>query len=121
MKDVKELVESYEALWNERSEDIRRRRIAELWTEDGAHFSQTLEVRGHAAIESRIAAAHARFVDGGKYVFRAIDNIVSHHDTIRFYWTMAPANGGDVESVGLNFLILAPDGRIREDYQFIEP
>jgi hypothetical protein len=34
---------------------------------------------------------------------------------------MIPAAGGDVELVGFDFLILSQDGRIREDYQFIEP
>lgn len=54
-------------------------------------------------------------------MFRAIDNVDSHHDTVRFNWTMAPANGGDVGLVGFDFLVLASDGRIREDYRFIEP
>jgi hypothetical protein len=121
MTDTKELVANYVALWNEDDAETRRRLIASLWTEDAVHFTKTLEARGHDAIESRVASAHARFVCGGKYIFRAIDNVDSHHDTVRFNWTMAPASGGDVEYVGFDFLILAPDGRIREDYQFIEP
>jgi hypothetical protein len=31
-----------------------------------------------------------------------------------------PTAGGGAVEVGLEFLILAPDGRIRLDYQFIE-
>ena len=57
----------------------------------------------------------------GEFVFRAIDNVDSHHDTIRFSWTMVSACGGEVASVGFDFPILAPDGRIQADYQFIEP
>jgi hypothetical protein len=30
------------------------------------------------------------------------------------------ATDGDVAAVGLDLLLLAPDGRIRRDYQFIE-
>jgi hypothetical protein len=121
MTAINELVQRYVALWNERDADLRRQEIVTLWTEDGAHFTKSLEARGHDAIAERVASAHARFVGSGQYVFRAIDNVDSHHDTVRFNWTMAPAGGGDVTSVGFDFLILAPDGRIREDYQFIEP
>jgi hypothetical protein len=121
MSDIKDLVQSYVALWNERDENARRQKIADLWTEDGTHFTSTLEARGHDAIAVRVASAYARFVGTGEYFFRAIDNVVSHHDTIRFNWTMVPTDGGDVASVGFDFLILAPDGRIHADYQFIEP
>jgi hypothetical protein len=34
---------------------------------------------------------------------------------------MAARGDGKVVSVGVEFLLLADDGRIREDYQFIEP
>jgi hypothetical protein len=30
------------------------------------------------------------------------------------------SKSGDVAGVGLEFLLIAPDGRIRTDYQFIE-
>ncbi len=33
---------------------------------------------------------------------------------------MVPAGGGDVISIGLDFLVLGDDGRIRVGYQFIE-
>jgi len=121
MSDIKNLVENYVALWNEQDANARRQKIAALWTEDGAHFTSTLEARGHDAIAMRVASAHARFVGTGQFVFRAIDNVDSHHDTVRFNWTMVPASGGDVASVGFDFLFLAPDGRIHADYQFIEP
>ena len=121
MTDIKDLVESYVAVWNERDASARRQQIATLWTEDGAHFTSKLEARGHDAIAARVASAHARFVSTGEFVFRAINNVDSHHGTVRFNWTMVSASGGDVASVGFDFLILAPDGRIHADYQFIEP
>ncbi len=43
-----------------------------------------------------------------------------HHDTIKLGWEMLPAAGGDVISVGFDFLVLGSDGRIRTGYQFIE-
>jgi hypothetical protein len=47
----------------------RRQAIAALWTEDGAHFTPSLEARGHEAIEARITGAHDRFVRTEGYGF----------------------------------------------------
>jgi hypothetical protein len=33
---------------------------------------------------------------------------------------MVPAGGGEALAVGIDLLLLAPDGRIRADYQFVE-
>jgi hypothetical protein len=49
MSNLNEPVERYAAVWNEPDRERRRRSIAELWAEDGAHFTPSLEVRGHAA------------------------------------------------------------------------
>jgi hypothetical protein len=57
MSNLNEPVERYAAVWNEPDRERRRRSIAELWAEDGAHFTPSLEVRGHAAIETRVAEA----------------------------------------------------------------
>ena len=72
-----------------------------LWTEDGAHFTPSLEARGYEAIEARITGAHDRFV-------RAVT----------FSWEMRPAGGGPVAARGFHFVVLGDDGRIRHDYQF---
>jgi hypothetical protein len=38
---------------------------------------------------------------------------------VKFNWEMVSSDGEAV-AVGLEFLVLDPDGRIRLDYQFIE-
>jgi len=40
-------------------------------------------------------------------------------DVVKFNWEMV-STSGEVVGVGLEFMILAADGRIRMDYQFIE-
>jgi hypothetical protein len=40
-------------------------------------------------------------------------------DAVKFRWEMVSASG-EVAGVGLEFLVLAGDGRIVRDYQFIE-
>ena len=121
MIDAKELVSRYVAVWNEPDAQARRKEIAALWKEDGAHYTKSIEARGYDALEARVASAYERFVGNGRYVFRAIDNVDCHHNTVKFNWAMVPASGGDVESVGFDFFILDTDGRIAVDYQFIEP
>jgi hypothetical protein len=137
MRDPTELADRYIALWNEADPDRRRRLIEELWTEDGVHTLQppeemraiatrpgigltaSLEARGHDALEARATSAHEQFVAPGAFSFRRRDNVERVADVVKFNWEMVAANG-DVAAVGLEFLLLDPDGRIRRDYQFIE-
>jgi hypothetical protein len=132
-----ELADRYVALWNEPDRDRRSQTVAELWTEDGAHILQPpqevreiaarpgiglaarLEARGHAALEARAASAYEEFIAAGQFTFRRRDNVQRLADVVKFNWEMV-SKDGEVAGVGLEFLVLAPDGRIRRDYQFIE-
>lgn len=114
------LVGRYVALWNEPDTDLRRKEIAALWSEDGAHFTRSLAVHGYTALETRVADAHERFVRVGGFVFRPLHDADAHHNAVRFHWEMVPAAGGDAAAVGFDFLVLDDDGRIRSDYQFLE-
>src|SRR5262245_41819444 len=134
---MRELADRYVALWNEPDPDNRRQLIAELWTEEGIHILQPpreireiaarpgigltamLEARGHAALEARATSAYEEFVAPGSFSFRRRDNVERVGDVVKFNWEMI-STGGEVAAVGLEFLILAPDGRIQRDYQFIE-
>jgi len=119
--DANEFVERYIAVWNEPDERVRRARVAELWAQDGAHFTNTSETRGHEAIAERISRAFDRFVGSGQFRFRALNGVDAHHDTLKFYWAMVPQDGGMASAVGSDFIVLDGEGRIRADYQFIEP
>ena len=51
--------------------------------------------------------------------FRPRDDASHIGDAVKFNWEgVSPS--GEVLAVGLEFVILAPDGRIRTNYQFIE-
>ena len=118
--DLDRLIEAYVAQWHEPDRAARRRRIEEIWTADGVNFTKSFEVRGHDALEERVRAAYEKWVRDGGYVFRP-RHVDRHHDAVRFVWDMASGSDGTVISVGVEFLLLGADGRIREDYQFIEP
>ncbi|TCO35253.1 hypothetical protein EV652_101132 [Kribbella steppae] len=39
---------------------------------------------------------------------------------VKLRWAMVPSGGGETLAIGIDLLLLAPDGRITADYQFIE-
>jgi hypothetical protein len=117
MVNVMDVVDRYVAVWNEPSADQRRKRICSLWTPDGTTCYRLLEARGYDAIEARVTSSWDKWLRDGRYVFRSRD-AVCHYDVVKVNWEMVTRPGGEVEAVGLSFLVLIPDGRIRSDYQF---
>jgi hypothetical protein len=136
-REAENLTGRYVALWNEADPEGRRRMIAELWTEDGSQILQppqeiraiaaspgigmaaTLEARGHAELEARAATSYEQWVGSEGLSFRRRDDVDRLHDVVKFHWEAVSRNG-QVAAVGLVFLTLAADGRIRRDYVFIE-
>ena len=131
-----DLAKKYLALWNEPDADQRRRMIAELWTQDGTHILQPpeeirgiaaqpgigltaiLEARGHDEIEARVASAYEHWVGSEGLSFRGRDDAERLGDVVKFHWE-AVTKDGELFGVGLNFLVLAADGRIERDYTFV--
>ena len=120
MTDIKQFVDRYIDIWNEPDDAARRQTIRDLWQEDARHLARTLEAIGHAGIETRVKNAYDKWVKEKGHVFRLRDGVDGHHGTIKLRWDMLPAAGGEVVSVGFDFLVLGDDGRIRTGYQFIE-
>jgi hypothetical protein len=135
-RSAAELAEKYMALWNEPDADRRRRMIAELWTEDGRHILQPpqeireiaarpgvaltaiLEARGYQEIEPHVTGAYEHWVGSEGLSFRERDDAERLGDVVKFHWE-AVAKDGELIGVGLNFLVLAADGRIERGYTFV--
>jgi len=131
-----ELFDKYVALWNEEDAKRRRERVIELWTPDarqvlkppaevaevasGLGMTATLEARGHDQLEHRVTRAYEEFVASGGYEFRRRGDAERLDQVVKFRWEMVPADGGAPAGVGLEILLLDPDGRIGTAYQFIE-
>jgi hypothetical protein len=137
MPNPTELAERYVALWNEPNPERRRASVRALWTEDGGQillppedirdrsaalgfFHSVLEARGHAALEQRVTIAHDEFIAPGGFAFRQRGAAVQLGDVVKLEWELAPLDGGPPTGGGTEFVLLAPDGRIRADYQFID-
>ena len=121
MIDLTDLMERYVAIWNEPDATRRRAQIETLWVPDGGHFTKTRDVRGYPALEARVGEAYEKFVADGSRIFRPWGEPDGHHDTVRLHWCMMPTDGGPTAALGFDFLVLAPDGRIQTDYQYVLP
>lgn len=136
MSFANELGDRYVAVWNERDPERRREMVAQLWAPGGEHLlvppqevreaaaglrmSPVFEVRGHRELELRVTDAHERFIAPGDYDFRRRDDAERLRDVVKFRWEMVSTANGSVTAVGLEFLVLDAEGRIRSDFQFIE-
>lgn len=135
--DPRSLAARYVALWNEPDSTVRRAMIQNLWTSAGEHLldppqqlrqparalgfdTAKLEIRGHAAIETRAATAYEEFVAPGDYVFRPRDNAARLRNVVKFNWEMVSTGTGEVAGGGLEVLELDDQGRIVRDYQFVD-
>ncbi|GGC70487.1 hypothetical protein [Undibacterium terreum] len=119
-KEIELLVEKYIAVWNQPDAAQRREMIAQLWTEDGAHYTPSTEMHGYAELENRIGTAYQKWVRDAGYLFRYAGNAQSHHQGVRFNWQMVNAENKAI-SCGFDFLILDANGRILSDHQFLDP
>jgi hypothetical protein len=121
MDTATRLAERYVALWNQTDAAARRAEIEQLWVPAGEHFVRALQARGYEELERRVTGSHEKNVRDGGYRFRLAGAVQALQDTLMFHWDMVPAGTARVEALGLQFLKLAPDGRIAIDYQFILP
>ena len=119
MTILQEFADRYVAVWNETDPDKRRTAIAEIWAVDGRYCNGRAVYVGHEGVQAAVTASHDKWVGKG-YVFRSGGNAEGHHNGVRFGWDMIPAAGGEVVSIGSEFVIVDEDGRIRYDYQFID-
>jgi hypothetical protein len=120
MTDPQEIVTRYVALWNQPDDDKRRLEIVALWTPEGLHYAKSHTCHGYAALEARVTGSYERSIAPGLNVFRAADRLDAHHNAIRFTWNMVRRDSGEIAATGTEFLVLADDGRIQADYQFVD-
>ena len=132
---AEQLAERYTAVWMEPDAERRRKLIADVWSEDAIHVLQptqevyaaadvravnpTWQVRGHDELEARVTSAYEDFVATGQMSFRPREGAKRLGDVVTWRWEGVSPDG-EVLGAGLEFVILAADGRIATDYQFVE-
>ncbi len=114
-----ELVDRFVAMWNEPDGEVRRKAIEELFAPDAEYVMFANDpIRGHDAIAAQVDYAHNLYYDQG-FAFKSSHNADGHHNLVRFTWVLVSTGTGEVERTGSDLLVLAEDGRIRHDYQFL--
>jgi hypothetical protein len=118
MSDTVDIVNRFVKVWNEPDLATRRAQVEALWSPSGVHYVNITEARGHDALVMRVTSAYENVKQNGNR-FILGDTPVRLRDAVKFHWHMVPKGGDKVLAVGLEFLIIAPDGRIERDYQYI--
>ena len=116
MSDFDDTVERYIATWNEKDPTARRAAIDTLMTPDVTYIDPIAVAEGADALDATIAAVQGQFPD---FTFRLVGAPDAHHGQARFTWELGPA-GGAAPVAGFDVAVLAPDGRIRAVYGFLD-
>jgi SnoaL-like domain len=113
-----QFVERYLDTWNETNPLIREAAVAAIWAEDGQYVDPLANVAGADQISNLIGAVQQQ-VPG--HTFRLLDgNVDAHHNVMRFWWELVPANGGDSVAIGFDVAVTRDDGRIESVLGFLD-
>lgn len=112
------LVEKYVATWSQPDPEIRRKNIADIWSEDAVYKNATTEYVGRAGIEVAVTEAYDMFVTKG-YVIK-VAAVDTNHEAVRYTWEMFPPGGTEPEAIGTQVVVLDTDGRMVRDHQFLD-
>jgi len=116
MSDTTQIVDSYISMWNETDADQRRELVARTVTEDANYLDPVMAGDGIDGIAAMIGGAQQQFPG---HRFTLVSGPDAHHDRLRFSWALA-ANGNTPVAVGVDFVTLADDGRMRSITGFLE-
>jgi hypothetical protein len=118
MTDAIQLVDRYLDTWNETDPERRRALLADTWTDDGAYLDPLAAGAGLDGIDAVIAGVQQQFPG---HRFRLAAGPDAHHDRVRFTWQLYGPDGAGPLATGVDFGILAADGRLRSVTGFLEP
>ena len=112
------VVANYFAMLNETDPARRRAVTATVMTPDAAFLDPMFEARGYEELDALVAAIHERFPG---YRFRQTSAVDTHHDRARWDWECIGPDGGAPAATGVDFALLASDGRLRSVTGFFAP
>jgi hypothetical protein len=117
MQDIATTIDAYFAIWNETDASRRRLLIERTWSDDSTYADPLLTGEGHAGIDAMMAATQAQFPGHTVRLAGPIDN---HHDRLRFNWEIVGPDGGEPVFAGVDYGVLASDGRLRSIAGFLD-
>jgi hypothetical protein len=114
---ISKLVDGYFAMWNETDPHRRREVIAATWSDGASYIDPLFAADGPEALDAMVAGIHEQFPG---HHFRLTGAIDAHHDRARWGWELAGPAGSPPVAAGVDFAVLAPDGRLRAVTGFLE-
>jgi hypothetical protein len=118
MTTITTVVDGYIATWNETASERRREIIAETFTEDATYVDPLMSGEGADGIDAMVAAAQQQFPG---HRFELTHGPDAHNDRVRFAWRLVGTESGTPVAAGVDFAVVAADGRLRAVTGFLEP
>ncbi|MGI8689427.1 MAG: nuclear transport factor 2 family protein [Thermomicrobiales bacterium] len=115
---IGEVVNGYFAMWNETDPARRRAVTAATWARDASYRDPLFTADGHEALDALVVAVHEQFPG---HRFRLTGPVDTHHDRARWAWELAGPDGSPPVVTGVDFAVLAPDGRLCAVTGFFAP
>jgi hypothetical protein len=113
---IREVVDGYFAMWNETDPTRRREVIEATWTPDASYVDPTFDAQGPDTLDAMVAGVHEQFP--GHRSIRPGPLLSTM--TARWGWELAGPDASSTVVSGVDFAVLAPDGRLREVAGFFE-
>ncbi len=117
MSDIEIIVDGYFAMWNETDPARRKEVTAATWTPDASYVDPRFTADGHDGLDQMVVGVHTAYPG---YRFRLTGPVDAHHDRVRWSWELAGPDGGTPLATGVDYAVLADDGRLREVTGFFE-
>jgi hypothetical protein len=108
---ISDVVDGYFAMWNESDPNRRRAVTSATWSKDASYIDPLFAADGHDALDAMVNAVHEQFPG---HRFRLTGAVDAHHDRARWGWELAGPDGSPPVAVGVDFAVLAPDGRLQQ-------
>ena len=108
--NVSQIVGAYFAMWNESDPARRRAAIEQAWSADASYLDPMFAAQGADGLDALADGVHQQYPG---HRFRLTDPVDAHHDRARWGWEFGPEGGAPIIA-GVDFAVLAPDGRLRE-------
>lgn len=116
MQNTATVIDTYIAMWNEPDADERRALVNAALTADATYIDPLMSGEGTEAISAMIGAAQQAYPG---HRFALVGEPDSHHDYVRFTWSLAPA-GEEPVAIGTDFAVTGEDGRLTSVVGFLE-
>ena len=108
--DPTAIADRYLAALNAEDPVERSALISQAWTEDGSLTDPPVAGEGHAGICQVADTLHSVYPG---HTFARTSEVDAHHSRILFSWALLDPAGATV-SVGADFAVVAPDGRVSD-------